>query len=148
MHSFSDRNEPVENSAEYSEKRWTSEHPPSMEEITRAVKNDTASQQMAGMGEWWLFGPGLGHSILNIGTAVVFPPYALYLLGNAGLALAGKEPLRIIDILPETPRGIVSQSIDEVCSVPGRLNAAVARRPYVDTIPLIKKGSEAPYTHP
>jgi hypothetical protein len=147
IHSFSKDHDLVAHTSAHSEKRWTSEHPPSIQEITRAVKNDTANQQLAGMGEWWLYGPGIGHSILNIGTAVVFPPYALYLLGNAGLALAGKEPVRIIDILPERPREIVSHSIDGVCSVPGRINAAIARRPYVDKITFINKTSH-PYSDP
>ncbi len=115
-------------------RQWDLEHPPSIKEISKAVKDDTAGEQLEGIGTWWLFGPGLGHSILNIGTAVLFPPYALYLLGNAGLALAGEEPIKIVNILPHGPRELVSNSIDSVCSVPGRITSAVAQRPYVEQL--------------
>lgn len=117
------------------DRSWDLESPPSIKEISKAVKNDTANDQLKGVGEWWLFGPGLGHSILNIGTAVLFPPYALYLLGNAGLALAGEEPIRIVNILPEGgPREAVNNTLDGICSVPGRITSGIAQRPYVETL--------------
>jgi hypothetical protein len=137
VHSYSEQpltsghNAPV---GKRSESKWTLEHPPAIGEISEAVRNDTASQQLEHIGEWWFFGPGIGYSILNIGTAIVFPPYALYLLGNAGLALAGEEPVKIINILPEAPRSIVNTTLDEICSVPGRITSAVARKPYHDNI--------------
>lgn len=120
--------------AENIDRKWNLEKPPSIKEISKAVKDDTASSQLENVGEWWLFGPGLGHSILNIGTVIIFPPYALYLLGNAGLALAGEEPVKIVNILPEAPRKIVNDSIDEVCSVPGRMTAALSGRDYVEDL--------------
>lgn len=61
---------------------------------------------------------------------VVFPPYIAYLLGNAGLALAGYEPLYVTNLLPNTPRGYVLTVYDGVTSVPGRFNAAVAGEEY------------------
>jgi hypothetical protein len=127
-------------------RQWNLEHPPSIKEISRAVREEKTEEQLEGIGEWWFFGPGLGHSILNIGTVVVFPPYAIYLLGNAGLALAGKEPVRIINILPSGgPREVINDSIDGICSVPGRLTAAAGRRPYIEHLPHIPTTEEIPY---
>lgn len=120
-----------------SETRWTTERPPSIKEVTDAVKNNTANEKMEAMGDWWFFGPGIGHTILNLGSVVVFPPYALYLLGNATLALTGNEPVRIIDIFPSGPKEVVNEAIDGVCSVPGRMTSLIASRPYVETLPLV-----------
>jgi len=120
-----------------SETSWTTERPPSIKEVTNAVKNDTANEKMEAMGNWWLYGPGIGHTILNLGTVVVFPPYAIYLLGNATLGLTGNEPLRIIDIIPQGPKEVVNDAIDGVCSVPGRMTSLIASRPYVETLPLV-----------
>ncbi len=62
----------------------------------------------------------------NVGTVVVFPPYALYLLGNAGLALAGYEPLYVTDALPGEARDAALTVYDGITSVPGRIAAGVA----------------------
>ena len=84
------------------------------------------SEQLSNSGHKWFYGGGIGRTIANVGTVVVFPPYALYLLGNAGLALAGYSPLYVSDLLPEQPREYVLGAYDGVTSVPGRLNALIA----------------------
>lgn len=71
----------------------------------------------------WATSAGLGKTITNIGAIIVFPPYALYLFGNAGLELFGKSPLYVTDILPESPRSVVRGAYNEVTSVPGRVIA-------------------------
>lgn len=80
----------------------------------------------------WIYGQGVGRTALNVGTVVLFPPYALYLLGNAGLQFAGYEPLYVTDALPEQSRKVVLSGVDEITSVPGRLNAAVFREEFRD----------------
>lgn len=74
----------------------------------------------------WFYGQGLGVTTLNIGTIVVFPPYALYLLGNAGLQLAGYDPLYLTDALPEEPRQDVMKIYDTVTSAPGQITSTIA----------------------
>ena len=98
-----------------------SEAPPPQEELEAELSN---------YGERWLFGGGIGRTAANVGTVVLFPPYALYLVGNAGLALAGYEPLYLTDALPEKPRGYVLDAYNGVTSVPGRMNALVAGREF------------------
>lgn len=82
--------------------------------------------------------------MLNIGTVVVFPPYALYLLGNAGVAFAGYEPLYVTDALPEPARKEVLGFYNGVTGVPGRVNALVAGEPYVQGPTLGGKQMQAP----
>ena len=86
-------------------------------------------------GSQWLYGPGLGQTATNVGTVVVFPPYALYLLGNAGLSLAGFEQLYITKLLPQAPRKHVLDFYDGITSVPGRLSALVAGKEYYQPEP-------------
>jgi len=81
----------------------------------------------------WFYGHGFGRSLLNVGTIVVFPPWALYLSGNAGIELAGYEPLRITSIFPDKPRDGILDLYDGITSVPGRLNATVANKTFVDS---------------
>lgn len=74
----------------------------------------------------WFYGQGLGNTMTNAGTVVIFPPYAFYVLGNAGLSLMGYEPLYITNALPEDSRKPVLKIFNGVTSVPGRINAKVA----------------------
>lgn len=105
--------------------------PMSFHEITRYSSETPPEElqaQLEQQAESWLYGPGIGRTMLNIGTTIVFPPYGLYLLGNAGLALAGLDPVYLTDILPETPRQEVLSVYDRVASVPGRVAASIAGR--------------------
>lgn len=62
----------------------------------------------------------------NVGTVIVFPPYALYLLGNAGLQLAGFEPLYVSEAIPGKAGKYVKGAYEDVTSLPGRLTSFVA----------------------
>lgn len=84
-------------------------------------------------GEEWFFGTGFGKTILNVGLVAIFPPYAIYLLGNAGLEIAGYQPIFVTDILPENGRREVSKEFEEFVSVPGRINAAVFNHAYLES---------------
>lgn len=82
--------------------------------------------QMNDFAYTWFYGPGIGQTFLNVGTVVLFPYYAVYLLGNAGLTLAGYEPLYLTDALPEGARQSVNEVYSDVTSTPGRVNAHIA----------------------
>lgn len=80
--------------------------------------------------ENWLYGPGLGRSALNIGTIVLFPPYAVYVLGNALLDVSGFQPLYLTDLLPEDERQDYNKMFDSVTGAPGRVTAAMAGKEF------------------
>jgi len=115
------------------------ENPPSfMDLATEKSKPPTPDELeviLAEEGEKWFYGPGLGRTMLNVGTIVAFPPYAIYLVGNAGLKYAGYDPLYVTDLLPEEPREGVLEVYDGVTSVPGRLTSAASGRDFPGTEP-------------
>lgn len=78
----------------------------------------------------WFFGQGLGETAANVGITAAFPPYAVYLIANAGLSFTEIGPVRISNALPETVRKPWNKIYDNVTSVPGRITAAVAREKY------------------
>ncbi len=87
---------------------------------------DQTEDVLAESGRSFIYGQGLGEAVLNIGTVVVFPPYALFLLGNAAASLAGYEPINISDALPDEERKEWGEVYDGVTSAPGQLAATVA----------------------
>jgi hypothetical protein len=108
--------------------------PPSIPALLRSEEKvphpEEAGEQLQLAGRNWLYGNGFGKTVINVGTVVLFPPYALYLLGNAGLALAGYETLSISDALPDRERGYVQKAYNGITSVPGRLSAVLANEEY------------------
>ncbi|MFN8388733.1 MAG: hypothetical protein U0136_00415 [Bdellovibrionota bacterium] len=109
-------------------------NPPSFKEIVanaeERARDGTADDQLSEFGNRWFYGGGVGRTIANVGTVVVFPPYALYLLGNAGLALAGYQPVHVTEALPDPARDTVNEIYDGVTSVPGRITSAIAGKPF------------------
>jgi len=87
---------------------------------------EEASEELSKQGEDWLFGKGLGSTTLNVATCVIFPPYVLYLVANAGLQMAGYEPIYITDAVPEPAKKQIDAVYDGVVSVPGRIAATAA----------------------
>lgn len=87
---------------------------------------DEASEELERQGGNWLYGKGFGSTTLNIATCIVFPPYILYLLGNAGLEMAGYEPLYITEAVPEPAKGGLNEVYDQVVSIPGIIAAETA----------------------
>ena len=119
----------------FSNETWRTDTPPSVGEIAKAVNEKTVDDKLEGMKDWWLYGPGMGRTMLNVGTTIIFPPYALYLLTNAGLSLSGYETIKPVEILPEEPKEIVNNTYDQVTSVPGRISALIGSREYLEKLP-------------
>jgi hypothetical protein len=83
----------------------------------------------------YVYGEGLGDSVIKVGTAVVFPPFLLVMLGNAALSATGHEPVGVSTFLPEKAAEGWDRVYSEVTSAPGRVSAGVAGRDYVDSSP-------------
>ena len=94
---------------------------------------EEANRKLAQFGHDWFYGGGFGRTALNVGTVVLFPPYAIYLVGNACLQLADREPLYITDALPDAPREGVLKIYNEFTSVPGRIAAGVGGEEFVES---------------
>lgn len=120
------------NKSNFSSTEWRTDKPPSIKEITNAVKTEQVEEKVEGMKNWWLYGPGMGRTILNIGTTIVFPPYGLFLLTNAGLSLAGEETIKPLEALPEEPKQVATEVYNGITSVPGRINAFLSEEEYIE----------------
>ena len=117
--------------------------PPSIAELAEKASSDDPQQAMqGGLNDFmysWFYGQGLGESTVNVGTVVLFPPYALYLLLNAGLSLSGYERISPLSYVPGAPGDYARASWDAITSVPGRTTAFVADEPFQGEDPCIPK---------
>jgi hypothetical protein len=111
-------------------KERPADKPSGLDVVGKPMTSDQAEEVLGTVGGNFAYGPGLGDAALNIGTAVVFPPYAIYLLGNAVLSVSGYEPVTIASLLPEEDGKKWSRTYDTVVSGPGRVVAAMAGREY------------------
>ena len=111
------------------------EHPPSIRALATGKETPPNPGEVPGAlaksGKHWWYGQGVGRTLTNVGLVFLFPPYALYLLGNGGLALAGFEEVHVTDALPVTPREEALAVYDGFTSLPGRFNALVAGEAYM-----------------
>lgn len=98
--------------------------------VGKPIPPDKAEEVLSEVGSNFAYGPGLGDTALSVGTVVVFPPYALYLLGNAVLSLSGYEPVTVSSMLPDKEGKEWSNMYDSVVSVPGKMVAAAAGREF------------------
>ncbi len=87
---------------------------------------EQAEKLLEAVGGNWFYGQGLGDAALTVGGIVLFPPYGLFVLGNAVLDVSGYEPVRISDALPDEQAEGYREAYDAVTGVPGRVTAAVA----------------------
>ena len=94
--------------------------------VGKPIPPEKAKEILNEVGSNFVYGPGLGEAAVNVGTIVVFPPYALYLVGNAILSFSGYEPVTVSSFLPDESGKKWSGAVDQVMSGPGRLVAAVA----------------------
>jgi hypothetical protein len=93
---------------------------------TRNIASRLPEDQLEEASEDFFYGQGIGDATVQIGTAVIFPPYALYLLGNGALDLMGYERLTPLDLLSDEKRKKVDSAYNGVTSVPGRIAAFAA----------------------
>lgn len=98
--------------------------------VGKPMPPEKAKEVLSELGQNFAYGPGLGDAALNIGTAVVFPPYAIYLLGNVLLSVSGYEPVTVASLLPQEQGQAWSNTYDSVVSGPGKVVAAMAGREY------------------
>jgi hypothetical protein len=96
--------------------------------VGRPIPPEQAGEILDELGSNFIYGPALGETAVNVGTVVMFPPYALYLVGNALLSLSGYEPVTVSSILPEEEGKEWSEAVDGVFSGPGQVVAAMAGR--------------------
>jgi len=103
-------------------------------DLTRLVSDPLSPEETQGVlkevGTNWAFGQGVGDTAVTVGSILLFPPYGLFVLGNAILDISGYEPVRMSDALPEPEREAWTAFYQEVTSGPGRLNAAVAGKEF------------------
>lgn len=95
-----------------------------------ALNKEERDELLREVGGNYVYGQGLGKTMLNVGSVVLFPPYAAYLLGNTVLEYSGYEPMEISSALPDTGRESWKQMYETVTSAPGRVVAAVAGEEY------------------
>jgi hypothetical protein len=98
--------------------------------IGAELEPEQAKEVLQELGSNFAYGPGLGDAAVNLGAVVLFPPFGLYLVGNAVLSLSGYEPITVASLLPAEDGAAWSQTYDEAVSGPGRVVAALSGREY------------------
>ncbi len=91
---------------------------------------EETEQAMNDIGNSWLYGDGLGNSMLQVGATVAFPPYALVLLGNLALTASGEEPIGVGAFLEPEDKEEWKTTYSQMVSGPGRMAAAVSGEEY------------------
>ena len=91
---------------------------------------EKAKEVLSEVGDGWLYGQGFGATALNLGTIIVFPPYALYVLGNVALSMTGHETMSPTKLLPDDNKKEVDKFYDNLTSAPGRVAAAFAGKEF------------------
>lgn len=99
-----------------------------MDLVGKEIPPEQAQEILGEVGDSFVYGPSLGETMTNVGVAILFPPYALYLVGNAILSLSGYEPVTVSSLLPEQEGKQWGDTVDTVMSGPGRMVAAMAGR--------------------
>lgn len=89
----------------------------SQEEAKRALTTGTSN---------WFYGQGLGDTTVKVAGSILFPPYAVYVLGNAAVEMAGYEGFYVTNALPEPYREGTVGLYDTVTSVPGRVASTLS----------------------
>ena len=79
-----------------------------------------------------LYGEAFGETLLNVGGIVLFPPFGLFVLTNAGLSLAGYETMKVADALPEPLATHWAEGFTAISSVPGESAAYLAGENFRD----------------
>ncbi|MDD2942783.1 MAG: hypothetical protein PHC51_07445 [bacterium] len=105
--------------------RFSLDKPPDVQALLRSEEQPPDANDLSVLLDQWFFGQGLGETVLNIGTVIAAPFYAVYLVGNAGAELAGYERLSPFNSLPADAVEPVAIVYDGVTSVPGFISSLV-----------------------
>lgn len=104
---------------------------PSLQAVaSKPLPPEQAQSVMSEAGQNWLYGQGFGATAVNVGGIVLFPPYAVYVLGNALIGAAGYEELYVTKLLPKEDEDHYNAFYGSVVSVPGRVAASMAGKEY------------------
>lgn len=104
----------------------TKSEDPDLPPITKPLSEEQRSAVIDEMGRNFVYGDGLGNAVINVGAAVLFPPYIIALVGNGALSLAGYEPLSISEVMPEQVKQPYVSGRDAITGAPGQAVAAIA----------------------
>lgn len=102
----------------------------SMDLIGEPIPPEQAKEVLSEIGKNFAYGTGIGDTALNVGAIVAFPPYAIYVVGNALLAVTGYETITPSKVLPKKAGDSWSETYDTIVSGPGRVVAALAGHEY------------------
>lgn len=94
--------------------------------ISQPLSPDETQELLGEVGENWLYGQGLGETAAAVGAIAVFPPYSLWVAGNAIASMSGFEPIELSDALPEEEAQTWRETYDAITSAPGKASAAIA----------------------
>lgn len=97
---------------------------------TKPLPPEEAKALLGDLAGNWFYGAGVGEAAVSASAIVLFPPYALYLLGNSILSMSGYEPLYVTNALPEEQKRAFDSAYADITSAPGRLNAAIAGKEF------------------
>lgn len=98
----------------------------------RTLSSAESKQLLNEVGKNWIFGQGVGETVATVGTIAVFPPFALVVIGNTALGLAGYDTVKMRDFLPEEAADVYEGGYDLLTSAPGRTFAAVGEEEFRD----------------
>ena len=110
-----------------------SEQPLSGEETAEVMKEVTGN---------FLLGPGLGETAIDIAGIAAFPPYAIALLGNSLLSLAGYEQISIKKVMDNETREGYGETADVIYSAPAKLLSFITGNDYRDRGEIKKRWVE------
>ena len=96
------------------------------EVLEKPLPPEQAEEILEVAGGNYIYGQGVGRTALNVGATVLFPPYGIYLLGNALLDYKGYQTYYVTDILREKGKQGWDRVYDTVTSAPGRVLAGLA----------------------
>lgn len=125
---------------------------PEDEQLGKQLQNpppseEEAKAQLDEVGSNFVYGSGLGEAMINVGGIIAFPPYGIYVLGDALANLSGYD-IKPSAALPEEEQDAWDELYADVASGPGRVTAAMAGTEYrsAEVVKERKKEMEAQKT--
>ncbi len=104
------------------------------DQVKRIVREPLSPEQTGELveevGGNWLYGQGLGETAFTVGSIVLFPPAAIWHLGNAVVSLSGYKPIGVSYLLSDEDEQGWNNVYDGVMSGPGRVIAGVSGKEY------------------